>query len=127
MPPCCWPSTTRTGPTKRRCAGSPTWCRASTGRTFRSSRLSRQAVAAIVRKTLGSDADDDVCTLAHRATGGNPFYLQEFLRALERAPASSGSRIALDDVVGAGGLDAVALQLRARLQSLDPAALHLAQ
>src|SRR5262249_46238707 len=82
--------------------------------------------AAIVRGVLGSRADDDVCALAHRATGGNPFYLREFLRALERAPGSIGPRLALDDVVD-GGLDSVALQLRARLQRLDPAALRLAQ
>ena len=60
--------------------------------TIRPSLLSRQAVAAIVRNTLGSSADDDVCALAHRATGGNPFYLREFLRALERAGDASGLR-----------------------------------
>ena len=94
--------------------------------TIRPSLLSRQAVAAIVRNTLGSGADDDVCALAYRATGGNPFYLREFLRALERAGDSSGLR-ALEDIVGLGGVDGVALQMRARLQSLNPAALRLAQ
>jgi hypothetical protein len=73
-----------------------------------------------------SGTPDDVATLAHRATGGNPFYLREFLRALERAGASSGPH-AIEDVVGLGGVDGVALQLRARLQRLNPAALHLAQ
>src|SRR5262249_35641941 len=92
--------------------------RAAAVTTIRPSLLSPQAVATIVRGALGSRADDDVCALAHRATGGNPFYLREFLRALERAPGSIGPRLALD---------AVALQLRARLQRLDPAALRLAQ
>jgi DNA-binding CsgD family transcriptional regulator len=101
--------------------------RAAAATTIRPSLLSPQAVAAIVRDALGQGADDDVCALAHRATGGNPFYLREFLRALERARGSSGPRLALDDVVGVGGLEAVALQLRARLQSLDPAALRLAE
>jgi ATP/maltotriose-dependent transcriptional regulator MalT len=64
--------------------------------------------------------------LAHRATGGNPFYLREFLRALERAGESSRPH-ALEDAVGLGGVDGIALQLRARLQRLNPAALHLAQ
>ena len=100
--------------------------RAAATTTIRPSLLSRQAVAAVVRNTLGSDADDDVAALAHRATGGNPFYLREFLRALGRAGDSSGLR-ALEDVVGLGGVDGVALQMRARLQSLNPAALRLAQ
>src|SRR5262249_54586541 len=99
--------------------------RAAAATTIRPSLLSAQAVSAVVRNTLGSGAVDDVCALAHRATGGNPFYLREFLRALERAPGSIGPRLALDDVVD-GGLDSVALQLRARLQRLDPAALRLA-
>ena len=94
--------------------------------TMRPSLLSPQAVAAVVRSTLGSRTDDDVAALAHRATGGNPFYLREFLRALERA--GDPSRLhALEDVVRLGGVDGVALQMRARLQGLDPAALRLAQ
>lgn len=100
--------------------------RAAATTTIRPSLLSRQAVAAIVRDTLGSGADDDLGALAHRATGGNPFYLREVLRALERAGDSSGLR-ALDDGVGLGGVDGMALQMRARLQSLDPDALRLAQ
>jgi DNA-binding CsgD family transcriptional regulator len=94
--------------------------------TIRPSLLSRQAVAVIVRSTLGSGADDDACDLAYRATGGNPFYLREFLRALERAGDSRGRR-SLEDVVGLGGVDGVALQMRARLQSLNPTALRMAQ
>jgi DNA-binding CsgD family transcriptional regulator len=94
--------------------------------TIRPSLLSQPAVAAIVRNALGSGANDDVAALAHLATGGNPFYLQEFLRALERAGDSSGPR-ALEDVVGLAGIEGVALQMRVRLQSLNPAALHLAQ
>src|SRR5262249_35483074 len=44
--------------------------RAAATTTLRLSLLSREAVAAVVRKTLGSGDDDDVCALAHRATGG---------------------------------------------------------
>ena len=100
--------------------------RAAAATTIRPSLLSSQGVAAIVRDKLGSSTDEDVVALAHRATGGNPFYLREFLRALERA--GDPSRLhALEDVIGLGGVDGVALQLRARLQSLNPTALRLAQ
>ena len=100
--------------------------RAAAGTTIRLALLSREAVAEIVRNALGSRPRADACELAYRATGGNPFYLREFLRALERAGESTALR-ALEDVVGLGGVDGVALQMRARLQSLDPAALRLAQ
>ena len=100
--------------------------RAAAAATIRPSLLSRQAVGVVVRNALGSRADDDVGELAHRATGGNPFYLHELLRVLERAADCSGLR-ALDDLAGLGGIDGVAVQMRARLQSLHPAALGLAQ
>jgi DNA-binding CsgD family transcriptional regulator len=93
--------------------------------TLRPSLLSPEAVVTVVRDALGR-ADDEVAALAHRATGGNPFYLRELLRALARAGAASGPR-ALEDVVGLGGIDGVALRLRVRLERLDPAALRLAQ
>jgi len=94
--------------------------------TIRPSLLSLPAVATIARRTLGSGTDDAVCALAHRATGGNPFYLRELLRALERA-AEPSTVHALEDVVRLGGVNAVALRLRARLQNLNPSALRLAQ
>ena len=94
--------------------------------TIRPALLSRQAVAAIVRNMLESGAEDEVAELAYRATGGNPFYLREFLRALERTGDSSRLR-AIEDIVLLGGVDGMALQMRARLQRLNPAALCLAQ
>lgn len=100
--------------------------RAAAVTTIHPSLLSLQAVTAIVRNTLGSRAGDDVAALAHRATGGNPFYLREFLRAVQRA-ADSSRPYALEDIVGLGGVDSVALQMRARLHNLNPAALRLAQ
>jgi len=98
----------------------------SAATTIRPSLLSRQAVGTIVHNTIGSGADDDVVGLAYRATGGNPFYLREFLRALQRAGDSTRMRV-LEDVVGLGGVDDMALQMRARLQNLNPPALRLAQ
>lgn len=100
--------------------------RAAASATIRPRLLSPQAVADIVRRTLGSRADDAVAALAHRATGGNPFYLRELLRGLEQAELSTGLH-ELEDVVRLGGVDGVALQLSARLRNLNPPALRLAQ
>jgi hypothetical protein len=94
--------------------------------TIRPSLLSGEAVATIVRNALGPGAGDELVALAYRATGGNPFYLGELLRAVERTRKLAEVRV-LEDVVCLGGVDAVALRLRARLESLDPAALRLAQ
>jgi hypothetical protein len=72
--------------------------RAAATTAIRPSLLSRQGVATVVRDTLGSGTPDDVGTLAHRATGGNPFYLREFLtrpgtrRSVERAARDRGRR-----------------------------------
>jgi len=100
--------------------------RAAGSVTIRPRLLSPQAVADIVRRALGGGAHDAVAALAHRATGGNPFYLRELLRALERTGASSGLH-ALEDIISLGGVDSVALQLGARLRNLNPTALRLAQ
>ncbi|HXX47850.1 MAG TPA: AAA family ATPase [Myxococcota bacterium] len=83
--------------------------------------LSREAVAALVRKALGS-AGSDLDALAHRATGGNPFYLRELLRAAQRG-GDPRRLLALEEGVG----EAVALHVRARLTAVDPAAARLAQ
>jgi len=97
----------------------------SAAKVIRPSLLSPQAVAVILR--AGSVAmNDDVCALAHRATGGNPFYLREFLRAVQRAADPCELRV-LEDLVRVGAVDGVASQIRGRLQTLDPTALRLAQ
>jgi predicted ATPase len=72
--------------------------RAAAGTTVRPALLSEQAVAAIARRTLGSRADGDLCASVHRATGGNPFYVLELLRALKRADHPGGAR-AIEDAV----------------------------
>ena len=100
--------------------------RAAASVTLRPRLLSLQAAADIVRRMLGSAAHDELAALAHRATGGNPFYLRELLRGLERSGVTSGMH-ALEDVVRLGGVDGVAQQLGARLRNLNPAALRLAQ
>jgi DNA-binding CsgD family transcriptional regulator len=100
--------------------------RAAASVTLRPALLSEQAVTAIARRTLGGAAGEDLCAGIHRATGGNPFYVLELLRALKRTRHPGGAP-AIADVVSRGGLDGVALQLGARLQTLDPHALRLAQ
>ncbi len=100
--------------------------RAAAGATVRPALLSQQAVATIAQRLLGSSADDEMCARIHRATGGNPFYVLELLRALKQADCPSGAR-AIDEAVGHGGLDGIALQLGARLRGLNPNLLRLAQ
>jgi DNA-binding CsgD family transcriptional regulator len=97
--------------------------RAAAGTTVRPALLSEQAVAAIARRTLGSRADGDLCASVHRATGGNPFYVLELLRALKRADHPGGAR-AIEDAVS---LDGLAVQLGARLRNLNPHSLRLAR
>jgi DNA-binding CsgD family transcriptional regulator len=100
--------------------------RAAASATVRLALLSQQGVMAIARRTLAKNAAVDICAAIHRATGGNPFYVLELLRALERADQPSGAR-AIEDVINRGGLDGVALQLGARLRNLNPSLLGLAQ
>jgi hypothetical protein len=100
--------------------------RAAAVATVRPALLSEQAVASIARRTLGSVADGNMCAGIHRATGGNPFYVLELLRALKSADHPGGAR-AIEDAVRHGGLDTIALQLAARLRELNPHSLRLAR
>jgi DNA-binding CsgD family transcriptional regulator len=100
--------------------------RAAAGATLRPGLLSEQAVAAIAHKMLGLAVEGDMCASIHRATGGNPFYVLELVRGLKRADHPRGARV-IEDAVGRGDLAGVALQLGARLRSLSPHALRLAQ
>src|SRR5262249_56097684 len=58
---------------------------------------------------------------------GKRLWVGEVLGGREGGGDGEGSGLRLEDVVGLGGVDAVALQLGARLQGLDPAALRLSQ
>ena len=100
--------------------------RAAASTTLRPALLSEQAVAAIVGETLGRATDGDTCADIYRASGGNPFYVLELLRALKRADHPVGAR-ADEDAVSRIGLDRVARQLGARLRDLNPQSLRLAQ
>jgi DNA-binding CsgD family transcriptional regulator len=87
--------------------------------------LSEGAAGAMVRARLGEEAGDELCAAAWEATGGNPLYLTELLRAVEsagRPPAEVDPTELL-----AGGREEIGRRVLARVRALDPAALGVAQ
>ena len=87
--------------------------------------LSEGAVGAIVRAALGRGASDGLCAAVWEASGGNPLYVTELLRAAEL----EGRALAELDPAAlvAGGREGVARRVVARVRGLDPRALRLAQ
>jgi DNA-binding CsgD family transcriptional regulator len=87
--------------------------------------LSEDGVGAIVRAALGGRATEGLREAAWLATGGNPLYLAELLRAVELDDRP------LDELdpaeVLAGGRDAIGRRVLARARAADPHALALAQ
>ena len=57
--------------------------RAEAPTILRPALLSERAVSALVRTIMGGRSDDRVCEALWTATGGNPLYLTELLRAVE--------------------------------------------
>ncbi|MGO9419324.1 AAA family ATPase, partial [Roseiarcus sp.] len=90
--------------------------RAAAGSTMSLPLLTDQAVVKIARETLSKNADDDLCAAIHRATGGNPFYVLELLRAVERSGQRHGAS-AIEEALDRGGIEGIALQLGARLRA----------
>jgi DNA-binding CsgD family transcriptional regulator len=87
--------------------------------------LTLAAVAAIVRETAGRDASEELCAVVKRASGGNPFYVREVMRAVA---ADDGAWAALErGAAPVGGGQSVLLHVAARIGRLGPAALGLAQ
>jgi DNA-binding CsgD family transcriptional regulator len=87
--------------------------------------LSERAVGAIVRGVLGSSVRTEACAAVWTASGGNPLYLSELLRA-----AQSGDRPLAEfdpaELV-AGGRGRVARRVLAGVQGLGAGALPFAQ
>ena len=54
----------------------------------------------MVRAELAAEADEEFCRACHRASGGNPFYLRELLRALAAESVSP----AREEVERVGGV-----------------------
>jgi len=87
--------------------------------------LSEGAVGAIVRGALGPGATDGLCAAAWAASGGNPLYLAELLRAIESEDRSLGEFDPAD--LFAGGAPGVTRRVTAGMRGLHPRALPLAQ
>jgi DNA-binding CsgD family transcriptional regulator len=99
--------------------------RAQAAAVLRPTLLSAPAVSAMVRAAAGGEASDELCAAVYAACGGNPLYLAELLRAAE---ASGRPLAALQSAeLLAGGLEGIARQVIARVSSLGPGALGLAQ
>jgi hypothetical protein len=86
----------------------------------RPSLLSESAVGVIVRDTLGDRGTEELCNAVWTATGGNPFYLTELLRAIELDYGRPVQRLA-------GGSAEIARLVIDRVRGIDPRALDLAQ
>jgi DNA-binding CsgD family transcriptional regulator len=86
--------------------------------------LSERAVGAVVRARLGDGASNELCAAAWEASGGNPFYLTELLRAIELEGFDGPTDPA---TLPAGGGEAITRRVLARFRGLDPHGLRLAQ
>src|SRR5205823_14785272 len=73
---------------------------------------------------MGNRSSDGLCKAVWTATGGNPLYVTELLRALEL----DGRRLAESDPAEplVGGLEGIGRRVIARVRRVDPAALRLA-
>jgi DNA-binding CsgD family transcriptional regulator len=87
--------------------------------------LSEEAVGAVVRAMVGDRASDDLCAAVWAASGGNPLYLTELLRAVEREARPQAE---LDPVaLLVGGREAISQRVAAGVRGLGPRALSLGQ
>src|SRR5262249_10537181 len=74
---------------------------------------------------LGADAAEEFCRACHTATGGNPLFLRELLRALDAAGVAP-SRTAASEVQAVGP-PALSRLLLHRLSTLGPHPTQLAR
>ena len=97
----------------------------SSAEMVRPALLSESAVEAMVRGTLGAEGSDELCAAVWAATGGNPFYVAELLRAVEfDAPGPAGLEPAALLVSGRAG---IAERVVGRVRTLGRDGLGLAQ
>jgi DNA-binding CsgD family transcriptional regulator len=87
--------------------------------------LSESAAVSLARQRLGSNAAEDFCRACHTATGGNPLFLRELLRALDAAGVVPSSAAASE--VQAVGPAAVRRFVLHRLAMLGPSATEVAR
>ena len=86
--------------------------------------LSEAASASIVRERASAPADEEFCGACHRASAGNPLYLLELIRALEKEEVRP-SREAVDRVAAVWPAS-VARHVLRRVAGLGPEAAELA-
>ena len=87
--------------------------------------LTEGAAAELTRARLGEEAAPAFCRACHAATGGNPLYLRELLRALEAAGITPSDRAAQD--VQSVGPAAVSRFVLHRLATLPAPCAELAR
>ncbi|MET0762151.1 MAG: AAA family ATPase [Thermoleophilaceae bacterium] len=87
--------------------------------------LSQSAAVALARERLGTEAAEEFCRACHAATGGNPLFLRELLRALDAAGVVPSAAAASE--VQTVGPAAVSRFVLHRLATLGPAASELAR
>jgi hypothetical protein len=87
--------------------------------------LSQSAVTAIVREKAGGEVSEELCAAVKRASGGNPFYVREALRAVEFDDDRRARLDAGEPLLHRG--EGIARELTLRLQRLGPQALGLAR
>ena len=87
--------------------------------------LSKNAVGALVRAYLGSGSNNGLSDAVWTASGGNPLYVAELLRAVELDDQHLAEIDPAKSLVG--GLEGIGRRVIARVRRVDPAALRLAQ
>ena len=99
--------------------------RAEAPTALRPALLSENAVGTLVRATLGSRSNDELCKAVWTASGGNPLYVTELLRAPDLNDPHAAEIDPAELLVG--GLEGIGRRVIARVRRVDPAALRLAQ
>jgi len=99
--------------------------RAEAPTTLRPALLSENAVGTLVRATLDSRSNDELCKAVWTASGGNPLYVTELLRAPDLKDQHAAEIDPAELLVG--GLEGIGRRVIARVRRVDPAALRLAQ
>jgi DNA-binding CsgD family transcriptional regulator len=87
--------------------------------------LSENAVGTLVRATMGNRSNDGLCEAVWTASGGNPLYVTELLRALDLNDRHLAEIDPAELLVG--GHEGIGRRVIARVRRVDPAALRLAQ
>ncbi|MBV9354741.1 MAG: AAA family ATPase, partial [Chloroflexi bacterium] len=99
--------------------------RSEAATVLRPTLLSEGAVGSVVRGAAGARATDALCRALYTASGGNPLYLTEVLRALELDHRTLAELDPNELLVGS--VEGIARHVVARARRLAPHALELAQ